>query len=150
MAEKFVAAGLSPSKDVVGLTGLVPFAVIDAPAVQVRPGGGLIRILVEFPADRRLAPGRAVQYRIHGGEVGVDVARNGQIVSLRDEAFPLVIAYKPRVFPDPPARGELGIELSFWWTDGGTPQGQDVLWRIPVAWDVRGGDRIEVQFRFES
>src|SRR5262245_43223547 len=146
VSEKRVAAGLSSPEDTVGLTGLVPFEVIRVPEVKLAPKPGVLRCMVDLPAGRHLQPGRALTYRVHGGEAGVEFDRNGQIVNVQDTILPLVLAYSPREYPAPPARGELSFDFSFWHSDGTAMRGQDVQWRLPVRWDAAGGTLIDLRF----
>lgn len=146
MSEQRVAVGLSSPENTVGLTGLVPFEVVSVPEVKLRPRPGVVRVMVHLPPDRRLQPGRPITYRVHGGEAGLEIERNGQIVNVHDTLLPLVLPYEPRGHPAPPPRGEMSLDLAFWHTDGRCVLGQDVQWRAPVRWDRAGGTLIDLQF----
>jgi hypothetical protein len=146
MSEKRVAAGLSSPENTVGLTGLVPFEVIRLPEAKLAPKPGVVRIMIDMPAGVYLQPGRALVYRVHGGEAGLEFDRNGQIVNVQDTILPLVLAYKPREYPAPPVRGELSLDFSFWHSDRTAVRGQDVQWRMPIRWDAAGGTLIDLRF----
>lgn len=146
MSEKRVAAGLSSPAETVGLTGLVPFEIVSLLEVKLQPKPGVVRVMVHLPPGRRLQPGRAITYRVYGGEAGLELDRNGQIVNVHDTLLPLVLPYVRRDYPEPPARGEMSLDLTFWYTDGERVLGQDVQWRVPVRWDRAGSTLIDLQF----
>lgn len=146
MSGKNVGAGISAPEDTVGLTGLVPFEVIRMEPVSLRLAPGTLRLGVSLPAGRRLQPGKAISYRIHGFEAGVYVARGGQIIVLQDASFPVEVPYGPREFPAPPPRGQMVLDVAFWHTDGNLGFGQDVQWRIPIVWDARGATTLDLKF----
>ena len=146
MTGKNVGAGVSAPEDTLGLTGLVPFEVVRVEPVSLRLAAGTLRLHVELPSGRSLQSGKAIHYQIHGFEAGVYVARGGQIIAVRDAGFPLEIAYGPREFPEPPPRGQLLASVAFWHTDGTRVMGQDVQWRVPIVWDPRGGNSLELRF----
>jgi len=146
MSEKKVAAGLSSANETVGLTGLVPFEILTLPEAKLRPEPGVVRVMVTLPSDRKLDPTRPITYRVHGGEAGFEFDRNGQIVNVRDATLPLVIPYTQRMFPAPPVRSEMALDLTFWHTDGTPAAGQDVQWRVPVRWDAAGTTRLDLNF----
>jgi hypothetical protein len=150
MIEKRVAAGLSSAAETVGLTGLLPFEVVSLPETKLQPADGAVRIMLDVPPGRRLDASRPISYRVHGGEAGIEVERNGRIVASQGATLPLVVPYAPRAYPAPPARGELFVDLTFWHTDGGRSMGQDVQWRVPVRWDAAGGKIIDLHFRLRA
>lgn len=150
MTGKNVGAGVSAPQDTVGLTGLVPFEVVRMEPVTLRPAPGTVRLSVTLPAGRVLQAGKAICYRIHGFEAGVQVDRGGQIVALRDAQFPVEVAYGPREFPEPPPRGQMVLDVAFWHTDGHLAVGQDVQWRIPIVWDGRGGNTLDLRFELPA
>ena len=144
-AEKNVAAGLNAPERTIGLHGLVPIEIITQPPVTLRPEPGVLRVHIALPAGFDLLPG-PIGYRVFGGEAGLLFARNGQIVELPAPQLPLELRYEPRVFPTPPPRGQLSLDLSFWYRDGARLGIQDVQWRQPVVWDKRGGTTIDFRF----
>lgn len=144
MIEKRVAAGLSSPENTVGLTGLIPFDILTLPEAKLKPGPGVVRILVNLPPSRRIDPSRALVYRIHGGEAGFEFDRHGRIVNVQGATLPLVLPYTPREYPEPPTRSELSLDFTFWHTDGTDLHGQDVQWRVPVRWDAAGTTRLDL------
>jgi len=146
VAEKNVAAGLNTPERTVGLHGLVALEVIAQPAVTLRGEPGILRVQIVLPQDFQIEPGAPISYRVFGGEAGLEFDHNGQIVELPAPKLPLELRYTPRVFPTPPPRGQMSLDLSFWYREGTTVGIQDVQWRQPVVWDKRGGTVIELRF----
>jgi hypothetical protein len=146
MPEKIVAAGASPPEDAVGLTGLVPFVILSLPEQALQSARGLLRLSVELPPGRALDPTRPIRYRIYGGEAGIDVASPGRIVSHFDSGFPLEVPYEQRIYPTPPPRGQVVVDLSFWHTNGTDSAAQDVQWRQPIVWQSGGGTVLDLRF----
>jgi hypothetical protein len=147
MSERRVAAGLSSPDNSVGLTGLIPFEVLTVAEVKLAPGPGDLRLYLDLPPGRRLDTGRGLTYRVYGGEAGLEMDRHGRIVSVHGATLPLVLRFTPREYPEPPARGEVAVDLTFWYTDGDRVWGQDVQWRVPIRWDAAGGNTIDLRYR---
>jgi hypothetical protein len=145
-APKNVAAGLSAAGRTVGLTGLVPLAVIDVPPVSVRAADGKLRMHLELDAGDGLVEGRPVLLRIYGGDAGMSVEGGGRIVQLTQVQLPIEIAYQSREIPAPPPQGQVSVDLSFWHRQGEREVAQDVQWRIPVTWAKNGARSIELRF----
>ena len=146
MAEKNVAAGLNAPERAIGLHGLVPLEVIAQPPVTLRPGPGVLRVQIVLPPGFEMKPGAPISYRVFGGEAGLQFEHNGQIVELPTPHLPLELPYQRSIFPMPPPRGQMSLDLSFWYGDGTAVGIQDVQWRQPIVWDKRGGTVIELRF----
>lgn len=137
--EKAVAAGMNAAANSVGLSGLGPFEVIALPEIVLRAVPGVLRLWLDLPAGVTLDPERPASYRVFGGEAGLEFERNGRVVTLGDVPMPLELPYEPRLFPAPPPRGQLALDLSFRYRNGPVQGYRDVQWRQPVLWHPRRG-----------
>jgi hypothetical protein len=146
VTEKNVAAGLNSPERTVGLNGLVQLAVIRQSPVTLQLAPGVARIHLALPVDVALLPTAPITYRIFGGEAGLEFDRNGQIVEVRDVKLPLELRYRPRIYPTPPAQGQLSLDLSFWYQDGTGVSIQDVQWRQPIVWAKSGATAFDLRF----
>jgi len=139
---KFVGVGIGTPGDTVGLTGLVPFAIVQAPEARLRAADGVLRVHVDLPAGRTLRSDAPMRYRIYGGEAGLEFPRNGQIITIAGAKLPLELPYQRRFYPEPPPITQLVLDLAFR-HDAGF---QDVQWRVPITWDPAGTTRIDLEF----
>ena len=147
--EKFVPLGLDAPDRTVGLTGLCPLAVLALPPARLRREPGILRVWMDLPQGCELAPGSPLTYRVRGGEAGLEFERDGEIVTLRDVHLPLDLPYAPRRGPAAPPAAEMSLDLSFWYRmqgDAGAGTPQDVQWRVPIVWDKRGKNVIELGY----
>lgn len=148
---KSVPAGLSPANQTVGLTGLVPFEILAPPPVEIALQPGALRVWIELPAGWSLETGAPLELRVCGGEAGLDLERNGQIVRRSLTAMPLELPYAPRAYPAPPPAGEMALDLAFHYRRADGSRGiQDVQWRQPVVWRAGGGRTIELRFTLKG
>jgi hypothetical protein len=138
----FVGAGIGAPDDTVGLTGLVPFAIVHAPETRLRPADGILRVHLQLAPGNAPREGVPIRYRVYGGEAGLEFPRNGQIVVARDVVWPLVLTYTRRFYPEPPVKSQLVLDLAFQHQGGF----QDVQWRLPITWDPSGATQIDLQF----
>lgn len=146
MSDKNVAAGVGSAEETIGLTGLVPLEVMTNPPVTLRTQPGTLQIWIDLPPGVRLEAGAAVLLRVFGGEAGLDFERNGQIVDVATLQMPIERRYLPRVYPSPPARGQLIVDASFRFQWNDRVMIQDVQWRQPIVWDKRGATRVEMRY----
>jgi hypothetical protein len=143
----FVPAGLNSPDESVGLTGLVPFEILSQPPVEIAPGPGVVRVSIELPAGWKLDPEASVLRRIFGGDAGLDLPRNGQIVRHSDPKLPIELPWVPRAYPEPPAAGQMALDLSFHYLRADGSRGiQDVQWRQPIVWRDGAARAIELRF----
>jgi hypothetical protein len=146
VTERNVPAGVSSAADTVGLTGLVPLEVVTNPPVTLRGEPGNLQIWIDLPAGVRLEAGQPVLLRVYGGEAGLDFERNGQIIDVATQQLPIERRYQPRVYPSPPASGQLVVDCSFRFRWNDRVMIQDVQWRQPVSWEKRGATRVELRY----
>jgi hypothetical protein len=145
-AEEFVPAGVGAPGQTVGLNGLVPFDVLQAPAVVLRPGAGVLRLHIELPAGVGSQAGAPLACRLNGWAAGMMFAADGRIQSIPDPKTPVELPYEIRTYPAPPAAGELVVDISFWYVKDGSVGIQDVQWRQRITWGDPGQNAVDLHY----
>lgn len=144
--ERFVAAGVNASERTVGLHGLVPFDIVTAAPLELQPGPGVLRLVLELPAGIEPAPGATLACRVNGWSAGLVFEHDGRIQQLPPPRFPVELPYTSRAMPAIPDAGQLIVDISFRYVKGPTVGIHDVQWRQRITWSPRGARAIELRF----
>ena len=144
--EKYVAAGVGSPAQTVGLHGLVPFDIVQPPAVMLRPGRGIVRLHLELPVGIQAQPGAPLACRVRGWSAGLVWPDDGRIRHLAEPRFPVELPYVSRTNPEPPEVGELVVDISFRYLREGVVGIQDVQWRQRITWGASGASGVDLHY----